>query len=50
MSHQNTPTQIIEMIQKMNVPSYLQTKLNEYIGVYDNLKQRIININISSNE
>ena len=50
MSQQNTPTQIIEMIQKMNVPSYLQTKLNEYIGVRDNLKQRIININTSSND
>ena len=50
MSHQNTPTQIIEMIQKMNVPSHLQTKLNEYITVYDNLKQRIININISLND
>ena len=50
MSQQNTPTQIIEMIQKMNVPSYLQTKLNEYIVVYDNLKQRIININTSLND
>ena len=50
MSQQNTPTQIIEMIQKMNIPSYLQTKLNEYIGVYDNLKQRIININTSLND
>ena len=49
MSQQNTPTQIIEMIQKMNVPSYLQTKLNEYIGVNNNLKQRIININTSLN-
>ena len=50
MSQQNTPTQIIEMIQKMNVPNYLQTKLNEYIGVCDNLKQRIININTSLND
>ena len=45
MSQQNTPTQIIEMIQKMNVPSYLQTKLNEYISVRDNLKQRQLVIN-----
>ena len=50
MSQFSTPTQIIEIIQKMNVPQHLQLKLNDYIAIRDKLIERRNNLNTLSND
>ena len=48
MAQYSTPTQIIEIIQKMDVPHHLQTKLNNYIAIRDKLIERRNNLNTLS--